>query len=137
MRQLPRKDVVIVGLGWTGAIMGHELTQAGLQVVAIERGPWRDTASDFNIGTAPDELSARTAGRQLGQVGQRRALGEGDLERVRDVGAGPGPDAGPQHRRGTAGPGGLAHGVAPARAEAGRTAEVREMVALPTTRVPS
>ncbi|HEY8613062.1 MAG TPA: GMC family oxidoreductase, partial [Roseomonas sp.] len=56
MRRLPRKDAVIVGLGWTGAIMGHELTQAGLRVVALERGPWRDTASDFNIGTAPDEL---------------------------------------------------------------------------------
>jgi len=56
MRRLPRKDAVIIGLGWTGAIMGHELCQAGLQVVALERGPWRDTASDFNIGTAPDEL---------------------------------------------------------------------------------
>ena len=25
-------------------------------MVAIERGPWRDTATDFNIGYAPDEL---------------------------------------------------------------------------------
>ncbi|MFC0409074.1 GMC family oxidoreductase [Roseomonas elaeocarpi] len=56
MRRLPRKDAVIVGLGWTGAIMGYELCQAGLEVVALERGPWRDTATDFNIGTAPDEL---------------------------------------------------------------------------------
>ena len=56
MPRLPRKDVVIVGLGWTGAIMGWELCNAGLQVVALERGPWRDTASDFNVGTAPDEL---------------------------------------------------------------------------------
>ena len=44
-RTLPRKDVVIVGLGWTGAIMANELAGAGLEVVAIERGPWRDTAS--------------------------------------------------------------------------------------------
>ena len=28
----------------------------GLDVVAIERGPWRDTATAFNIGYAPDEL---------------------------------------------------------------------------------
>ena len=56
MRRLPRKDVVVVGLGWTGAIMALEMCQAGLDVVALERGPWRDTASDFNIGTAPDEL---------------------------------------------------------------------------------
>ncbi|MEP6830431.1 MAG: GMC family oxidoreductase [Rhizomicrobium sp.] len=53
---LPRKDVVIMGLGWTGAILAQELTDAGLNVVAIERGPWRDTATDFNIGYMPDEL---------------------------------------------------------------------------------
>jgi gluconate 2-dehydrogenase alpha chain len=55
-RRLPRKDVVIVGLGWTGSIMAYELSRTGLEVVAIERGPWRDIATDFNIGTAPDEL---------------------------------------------------------------------------------
>lgn len=55
-RKLPRKDVVIVGLGWTGSILAHELTDAGLDVVAIERGPWRDTATDFNVAYAPDEL---------------------------------------------------------------------------------
>ena len=55
-RRLPRKDVVIVGLGWTGSILAYELARTGLEVVAIERGPWRDTASDFNIGTAADEL---------------------------------------------------------------------------------
>lgn len=56
IRHLPRKDVVIVGLGWTGSIMAYELARQGLEVVAIERGPWRDTATDFNITTAPDEL---------------------------------------------------------------------------------
>lgn len=55
-RLLPRKDVVIMGLGWTGAVLAQELTDAGLNVVAIERGPWRDTATDFNIGYMPDEL---------------------------------------------------------------------------------
>jgi gluconate 2-dehydrogenase alpha chain len=58
-RRLPRKDAVIVGLGWTGSILAHELTQAGLDVVAIERGPWRDTASDFPISYAQDELRYR------------------------------------------------------------------------------
>lgn len=53
---LPRKDVVIVGLGWSGAILANELTDQGLDVLAIERGPWRDTATDFNIGYAQDEL---------------------------------------------------------------------------------
>ena len=55
-KSLPKKDVVIMGLGWTGAILAQELTDAGLTVVAIERGPWRDTATDFNIGYMPDEL---------------------------------------------------------------------------------
>jgi gluconate 2-dehydrogenase alpha chain len=55
-KTLPKKDVVIMGLGWTGAILAQELTDAGLNVVAIERGPWRDTATDFNIGYMPDEL---------------------------------------------------------------------------------
>jgi mono/diheme cytochrome c family protein len=56
--KLPRKDVAIIGLGWTGAILAHELTDQGLDVVAIERGPWRDTATDFNIGYAADEIVA-------------------------------------------------------------------------------
>jgi gluconate 2-dehydrogenase alpha chain len=55
-RRLPRKDAVVIGLGWTGSILAHELCMDGLDVVAIERGPWRDTATDFNIGTAADEL---------------------------------------------------------------------------------
>jgi len=59
MRKLPRKDVVIVGLGWTGSIMAHGLADAGLDVMAIERGPWRDTATDFPPTYAPDELRYR------------------------------------------------------------------------------
>jgi len=55
-RKLPPKDVVIIGLGWTGSILAYELTKAGLDVVAIERGPWRDTASEFPPAYAQDEL---------------------------------------------------------------------------------
>ena len=54
--KLPHKDVVIVGLGWSGSILAHELTAEGLDVVAIERGPWRDTATDFPTTYSPDEL---------------------------------------------------------------------------------
>ena len=39
-------DVAIVGFGWCGAIMAKELTEAGLRVVALERGPARDTQPD-------------------------------------------------------------------------------------------
>ena len=47
-------DAVIIGYGWTGAIMAKTLTDAGLSVVALERGPVRDTAPDFEyqIGRA-------------------------------------------------------------------------------------
>src|SRR5271167_2902340 len=55
-RKLPPKDVVIIGLGWTGSILGYELAKAGLDVVAIERGPWRDTATDFPPAYVQDEL---------------------------------------------------------------------------------
>jgi gluconate 2-dehydrogenase alpha chain len=55
-RKLPRKDVVIVGLGWTGSILAYEMAKQGLDVVAIERGPWRDTATDFPPGYGQDEL---------------------------------------------------------------------------------
>lgn len=58
-RKLPRKDVAIIGLGWTGSILANELTDEGLDVVAIERGPWRDTATDFLISYAQDELRYR------------------------------------------------------------------------------
>src|SRR3569833_596264 len=58
-RKLPRNDAVIIGLGWTGSILANELTDEGLDVVAIERGPWRDTASDFPPSWAPDELRYR------------------------------------------------------------------------------
>jgi gluconate 2-dehydrogenase alpha chain len=56
VRKLPHKDVVIIGLGWTGSILAYELTGAGLDVVAIERGAWRDTATDFPPASAQDEL---------------------------------------------------------------------------------
>ncbi|MGB7256945.1 MAG: GMC family oxidoreductase [Pseudolabrys sp.] len=53
---LPSVDVVLVGFGWTAAILGQELTDAGLNVVAIERGSWRDTSTDFAVTFAQDEL---------------------------------------------------------------------------------
>jgi gluconate 2-dehydrogenase alpha chain len=50
-------DAVVVGLGWSGAIFAKELAEAGLQVVALERGPWRDTIPDFVAGRSHDEIA--------------------------------------------------------------------------------
>src|SRR6185312_2862999 len=55
-RKLPSVDVVLVGFGWTGAILGQEFTDAGLKVLALERGGWRDTSTDFAVTFAQDEL---------------------------------------------------------------------------------
>src|SRR5208282_4229719 len=54
--RLPATDVAIIGLGWTGAIMAEQLTKAGLDVIAIERGPWRNTSTDFPTTHVQDEL---------------------------------------------------------------------------------
>ncbi|WP_426944492.1 GMC family oxidoreductase [Pseudomonas oryzihabitans] len=54
---LPSKQVVIVGFGWTGAIMAKELTEAGLDVVALERGSYRDTYPDGSYPQVIDELT--------------------------------------------------------------------------------
>lgn len=53
----PAVDVVLVGFGWTGAIMGMELTTGPLKVLALERGEMRDTQPDFAYPRITDELS--------------------------------------------------------------------------------
>jgi len=52
----PPVDVVLVGFGWTAAILAKELLDEGLSVLALERGGWRDTPTDFPTTHAPDEL---------------------------------------------------------------------------------
>jgi gluconate 2-dehydrogenase alpha chain len=49
---IKRSDVVIVGAGAAGGILAAELAKAGMQVIALERGP-RLTTSDF---AGQDEL---------------------------------------------------------------------------------
>src|ERR1043166_3057019 len=56
VQKLASVDVVLVGFGWTAAILGQELSDAGLKVLAIERGGWRDTSTDFAVTFAQDEL---------------------------------------------------------------------------------
>ena len=52
----PKKDVVIVGLGWTGSILGIELAKEGLDILALERGPDRATVPEFQYPEVIDEL---------------------------------------------------------------------------------
>src|ERR1700752_674536 len=54
--KLNHVDVVIVGLGWTGGILAKELAEAGLKVVALERGDIRTTDKDYAVPGVRDEL---------------------------------------------------------------------------------
>jgi gluconate 2-dehydrogenase alpha chain len=49
-------DAVIIGLGWTGGILAKELSEAGLKVVALERGKMTTTEGDFQVPQVRDEL---------------------------------------------------------------------------------
>lgn len=56
-------EVVLVGFGFTGAIMGQELTAAGKQVLALERGGMQDTGTDAKYPQVIDELAYSVRGK--------------------------------------------------------------------------
>jgi len=84
-------DVVIVGMGGTGAIAAMALTEAGLDVVGLEAGPWRSTAEfgmdeirndvrnamgpKFNAELPTSRATARDAAVQVPGVGMVNAVG--------------------------------------------------------------
>src|ERR1700731_437731 len=49
-------DAVVIGMGFSGAIIGRELTKAGLNVVGLERGADRNPAEEFTLTRLRDEL---------------------------------------------------------------------------------
>ena len=54
--RLKEVDAVMVGMGWTGAILSRELTKAGLKIVGLERGADRNPAEEFVLTRLRDEL---------------------------------------------------------------------------------
>ena len=54
--RLKETDVVMLGVGLVGSIVGRELTKAGLEVVGLERGEPRFTVPDFQAPAMHDEL---------------------------------------------------------------------------------
>ncbi|MFL6710767.1 MAG: GMC family oxidoreductase [Massilia sp.] len=54
--RLKEVDAVLIGVGLVGAILGRELTKAGLKVVGLERGEPRFTVPDFQGPHSHDEL---------------------------------------------------------------------------------
>jgi gluconate 2-dehydrogenase alpha chain len=61
----PAVDVVIVGFGWTGAIMAMELANEGLEIIALERGDMQDTPETANYPNVIDELAYSVRGKLL------------------------------------------------------------------------
>ena len=60
MTRLPKVDAVVVGVGWAGGILAKELAQAGLKVVGLERGRFRQTNPGFQPPQVDDELKYHT-----------------------------------------------------------------------------
>ena len=56
VKTFPEVDVVVIGMGWTGGILSKELSEAGLKVVALERGAHRSVENDFSVPRIRDEL---------------------------------------------------------------------------------
>ena len=54
---LPHRDVVVIGVGWTGSILAKGLADAGLKVVGLERGKERHTVPDFQSPGMHDEYA--------------------------------------------------------------------------------
>jgi gluconate 2-dehydrogenase alpha chain len=50
-------DVVLVGAGWTGGILGKEFSEAGMTVVCLERGGPQSAGEDFSVPRMRDELA--------------------------------------------------------------------------------
>ncbi len=64
-RTLQAVDAVIVGMGFTGAIVAKQLTDAGLKVVVLERGPEHETETTARPPQVFDELAFDSRGRIL------------------------------------------------------------------------
>src|SRR5256885_2708860 len=89
--KLKEVDVVVVGLGWTGGILSKELAEAGLKVVAPERGAMRSPEKDFAVPNIRDEL----------RYGVRHELMQNTARDTTTVPNNPTPDASPQRRPGS------------------------------------
>jgi len=77
-------DAVVIGLGFSGAILSRELTRAWLNVVALERGGDRNPAEEFTLTRLRDELPlCGAAGADTGQLDRHHRL----PQRGRRVGA--------------------------------------------------
>lgn len=75
-------DVVLVGFGWTGAIIGQELTEAGLHVLALERGEMQDTPTTAQYPKVIDELAYSVRGKLFQDLSTETVTIRHDMDSV-------------------------------------------------------
>jgi len=83
-------DVVIAGSGFGGSICANRLALAGLKVLVLERGPWRDSLPVRAMGIAgrsPFPYGARFATHLLRGICRVAALGRGQPEALPQLAA--------------------------------------------------
>ena len=84
-RKLPAKDVVIIGLGWTGSILAYELAKAGLDVVVYISmafgNPYGDAWDAGEVVEAVD-LIEKT---EIKSISLADTVGVASPQQIRDV----------------------------------------------------
>lgn len=74
-------DAIVIGTGAGGGCVAHQLAQAGLRVLALEKGPWRSLEDFFEGGIFGHRFSSRGRGDELRYINSEYLMPERRKER--------------------------------------------------------